>query len=323
MLLGVAAGLGVVTLLLRAPGQALSVADWFFGYYLGLSNVATISVLLGVTTAALFSSVWMIRDRARLEERADLTLRAISAEVEQSERRIEQQLLRRLDRRIAEVASSDEIVSRLLDQKLQDGIIEATDKALANRVSPEAKRIRLQRFLDDASDRLRLKYDGPAGRAENSATIARRFSYFLATFGLLIAASRVFLSGDFTLLLVELVRDNKADHFWPLVFAQAAPWVGLVALAEFTALVFFRFYLRSIELQGYFTRELANSESRFGALKIITEIGSDEQVVSAARDMMQVSENELSAAKEGDLPNNVSILADAAAKIREALPTKS
>jgi hypothetical protein len=299
------------------------VADWFFGYYLGLSNVATISVLLGVTTAALFSSVWMIRDRARLEERADLTLRAISAEVEQSERRIEQQLLRRLDRRIAEVASSDEIVSRLLDQKLQDGIIEATDKALANRVSPEAKRIRLQRFLDDASDRLRLKYDGPAGRAENSATIARRFSYFLATFGLLIAASRVFLSGDFTLLLVELVRDNKADHFWPLVFAQAAPWVGLVALAEFTALVFFRFYLRSIELQGYFTRELANSESRFGALKIITEIGSDEQVVSAARDMMQVSENELSAAKEGDLPNNVSILADAAAKIREALPTKS
>jgi hypothetical protein len=271
----------------------------------------------------LIQEIFPRLQRSITEESVDTTQRAISAEVEQSERRIEQQLLRALDRKIAEVASSDEIVSRLLDQKLQDGIIEAADRALSARAAPEAKRIRLQRFLDDVSDRLRIKYDGPAGRAENSATIARRLSYAFATLGLMIACVRVFLSGGFTDVLVALLKENKTDHFWPLVFAQSAPWIGLVLLVEFTALIFFRFYLRAIELQRYFTRELANSESRFGALRVITEIGSDKQVVQAALLMMEIGENLLQAETDADLPENVSALADVAEKIKSIIPGKS
>lgn len=289
---------------------------------ISVPQVVIFSVFVGIFSMAIFSAIWLIRQRNELEKRADLTQRAISAEVEQSERRIEQQLLRTLDRKIAEAASSDEIVSRLLDQKLQDGIIEAADRAVSGRTAPEARRIRLQRFLDDVSDRLRIKYDGPAGRAENSATIARRMSYVLASIGLLIACVRVFFSGDFTYELINLLQNDKSDHFWPLVFAQSAPWIGLVLLVEFTALVFFRFYLRAIELQRYFTRELANSESRFGALRIITEIGSDEQAVSAALSMMEIGENNLQAEKDSEVPKNVSAFADAASKIKDALPGK-
>ncbi len=285
-------------------------------------TIIQFALFVGAMGASLISAGWLINERSRIARRADELQRALNSKLELSERRIEKQFRRELDTQIGQIVSSDEIVSRLLDQKLSDGIIEATDKALAARTGPEAKRIRLQRFLDDVSDRLRIKYDGPAGRAEDSATIARRFSYCLAMFGLVLAACRVFLSGGFNETLIRLIDGGKGEHFWPLIFAQAAPWVGLIVLIEFTALIFFRFYLRSIELQRYFTKELANSENRFGALRIITELGSDEQAVKAAFDFMKVNENNLRSDETDALPKNVSVFADAASKLKDFVPGK-
>lgn len=94
-------------------------------------------------------------------------------------------------------------------------------------------------------------------------------------------------------------------------------------LIEFTALVFFKFYLRSLELQRYFTKELANSESRFGALRIITELGSDEQAVRAALEFMNVTENNFRPDEPSALPDNISVLADVASKVKDIMPSKT
>lgn len=185
---------GMITLMAFAINYILptTVLDPIRSTPLNWLSAAQFAAFLGAMGAALLSASWLISERSRMAKRADELQRALNSKLELSERRIHQQFRRELDTQISQIVSSDEIVSRMLDDKLSDGIIEATDKALASRTGPEAKRIRLQRYLDDVSDRLRIKYDGPAGRSEDSAMMARRFSYGLAIFGLALAAGRVF-----------------------------------------------------------------------------------------------------------------------------------
>lgn len=253
----------------------------------------------------------------------DVQMRALNSQIEQIERRIGDELRQHLDRELLNVASGENIVNRMLDRRLKDGLLVTVDDALLERTSPVGRKIRVHDLLADVSDRLRLKYDGPAARAEWSATWSRRLSYALAITGLLVATVRVITSSGFTDAIMALIKENKAEHFWPLVFAQAAPWVGLVVLIEFTALIFFKFYVRSIELQRYFTRELANSEGRFGALRVITEVGTPEQSVSAALALMALQENSLRSDFANDDVKQAGAVGDLLDKVKGFLPSKS
>ena len=223
----------------------------------------------------------------------DRTDRFISERIGQSEDRLSRQIEESLNRRVADVvdnslSNSSSAIAKAMLEKLDAQMLETIDSALARRVNKVAAEGRRWRDVLDVFDRLRIRLDGPASRAEQSAMYFRRMAAVLAGAGVCIAAVRVFST---------LYYDGPS--LFALALYSGAPWVGLVLLIEFTALLFQRFYSRSIELQRYFTKELSATELKLVALRVIIDTGTREQIVEACRTLFASETNAWLPVKDG------------------------
>ncbi|EJC69347.1 hypothetical protein Rleg5DRAFT_5135 [Rhizobium leguminosarum bv. viciae WSM1455] len=196
---------------------------------------------------------------------SDIHDREVSSKIEMSERRIYQDVRRELFQRAEKELAGSELITEVLERKLQDGILVALDKALKTKLDAAASKVHALNHIDETLGRIRIKLDGPSSRAEGAAAISRILAYAFAVFGVVLATYRV--------VSFDLPDPPTTAYDWPTVAMKAGPWVGLVLLVEFTALLFLRFYNRSIELQRYFTRELAGIESQFLGLKVAIDVG--------------------------------------------------
>ena len=235
----------------------------------------------------------------------DRTDRFISERIGQSEDRLSRQIEESLNRRVADVvdnslSNSSSAIAKAMLEKLDAQMLETIDSALARRVNKVAAEGRRWRDVLDVFDRLRIRLDGPASRAEQSAMYFRRMAAVLAGAGVCIAAVRVFstLYYDSLERAVQLTSGDGPSLF-ALALYSGAPWVGLVLLIEFTALLFQRFYSRSIELQRYFTKELSATELKLVALRVIIDTGTREQIVEACRTLFASETNAWLPVKDG------------------------
>ncbi|MBY5543104.1 hypothetical protein HFO60_24325 [Rhizobium leguminosarum] len=223
----------------------------------------------------------------------DIDDREVSSKIEQSERRIYEDVRRQLLQRAEKELVGTELVTQALERKLQDGILVTLDKALKTRLDAAASKVHALNHIDETLGRIRIKLDGPSSRAENAAAISRIFAYAFAMLGVTLAIYRV--------TSLEAAQTFGINYDWPNVMMKAGPWVGLVLLIEFTALLFLRFYNRSIELQRYFTRELAGIESQFLGLKVAIDIGGRTDGVKASAALLKIEPNSFVEDREEEL----------------------
>lgn len=275
-----------------------------------------VAMLVGFTRDLGASVNFGIRDDDQRE-------RQITSEADEIERRVRTDLLANVGLTVEKILSGDHLVTRLVDAKLNDGVVVALDEAMRKRTEKDAKAIRMIDHLDLVVSNLNTRLEGPAGRAETAANWSRNMAYGLAVGGLLVAVVRVYTMGDFSTHIIELMKASGDRWIWPIIAAQAAPWIGLILLIEFTALLFLRFYNRSIELQRYFTREMAILRNRYVGMRAIIEFGSPEQVVATAagltahvpNDMEQQSSAEEVSATSQLTENLTSFVKEAASKV--------
>ncbi|MGO8091638.1 hypothetical protein AB9E29_31370 [Rhizobium leguminosarum] len=243
-----------------------------------LYSIRVASVLNFVAIIIGFVAAWQIF--GRLNAGRDLDDREVSSKIEQSERRIYQDVRREfLERAEKELVGTD-LITQVLERKLQDGMLVTLDKALKAKLDAAASKVHALNHIDETLGRIRIKLDGPSSRAERAAGISRILAYAFAVFGVVLATYRV--------LSLDLPQPSPTAYDWPTVAMKAGPWVGLVLLVEFTALLFLRFYNRSIELQRYFTRELAGIESQFLGLKVAIDVGGRIDGVRASAALLKV-----------------------------------
>ncbi|MGQ5718442.1 hypothetical protein [Pseudochrobactrum asaccharolyticum] len=167
-------------------------------------------------------------------------------------------------------------IKQIIEEKFGDDLVTAVSRALAQRVDQESKTIKSIRHLEQVTTELKYRLEGPAGRAENHARIARQLAYSLATIGLIIALWRVYTLKDLTASLTVIYAITKGQSVWPFIIAHTAPWFGLILLIEFTALLFVRFSTQASMQQRYFTEAYTELKDRHAALRTIIEYGSPE-----------------------------------------------
>lgn len=253
------------------------------------SIVASVAMIVaGFSMPVLYT--WARLRRSRYKDESD---RSVESSIQAAERRMQQMIDVRLQKAAREKLDLDPTIARLLNDKIDVGLIAAADAALKKRVSSDAKISRTLDFMNEITLELKNRLEGPAARAEESAAWARRAAYLMAVLGLAAAFYRVHAfqigSGGFINILAAL--DEK--KLWPIIGAQAAPWVGFVLLAEFTALLFLRFSNQAIALQRYFTESLAQLRDRHLAMRFVIEFGTSEQIVDSAKRMIEASSREL------------------------------
>lgn len=272
-------------------------------------------ILLALAIASTYALRILIyfRDESKLFGPADFgdqIDRNVSSRIEQFERRIQDEADRRIDRRFEEIVSgsvetTNDAIARILSERLDIGVVDAVQAAVGRQLDVAAKEARRWRHIEATFERIRLKLDGPASRAEKAAIQFRNAAMAICLFGLLLACYRLWGEGEFLNQLLLILASQNPTSAWILVFAKAAPWVGVILLAEFTALLFFRAYLRAIELQRYFTRELATIEARFAALRVVLDLGSPEQQFEIAKSLMVAEANSLTAEAVGSDPTAI------------------
>jgi len=135
-----------------------------------------------------------------------------------------------------------------------------------------------------------------------------------------VGAFRIYLLAKAGPSLLELFSLTYDRSIIPILAARAAPWVGFVLLAEFTALLFLRFSNQAIALQRYFTEGLAQLRDRHLAMRFIIEYGTPAQIVDAAHKMVEVSSRELKFLDEAK--NDNSLLTKASAALKSGQPTR-
>ncbi|KTQ92668.1 hypothetical protein NS226_15370 [Aureimonas ureilytica] len=257
----------------------------------------------------------------------DLSERVISSRIEQSERRIQSEVQRTIDRQIADIISGDigetnQVIAKLLAERLDSGVVAAVQDAVGRQLDLAAREARRWQHIENTFDRIRTKLDGPASRAEVAANRFRNAAMLICFFGLGLACLRLWGEGDFVDRILPLATAENSSAVWMVVFAKAAPWVGVILLAEFTALLFFRAYQRAIELQRYFTRELAILEARFAGLRVILDLGTPDQQYDVVKALMAAEANILSPDAGTPDPATVSsILSAIGAAVKDFKPS--
>ncbi|WP_156408705.1 hypothetical protein [Rhizobium sp. Root708] len=242
----------------------------------------------------------------------DTLEREASSRIQLSERQVFDRLKTQVEKRIEEHLQSDDFLKKVVQAKLDDTLIEEVDAALSARVHVEATKLKALDHLKLTLDSNKKNLEGPASRAEAAAAVSRRLAYLFAIAGVLVAGLRLYVVND---------AQVAGDIHWPTVALRSGPWVGLILLIEFTALLFFKFYGRSIELQRYFTRELSVIENQFAALQVTIDLGGPSDAVRSATAMLKAGEpNVFQDEKAEDLNSLTNALTDLAGLIKKVKP---
>ncbi|RBO90473.1 hypothetical protein [Pseudochrobactrum asaccharolyticum] len=220
---------------------------------------------------------------------------------------VEQRINRRIDYLINNTPSenllSPDFFRKIIEEKFDDEIITSVDEALTRRVNKESKTIRTLDQLNGVTQELKIRLEGPAGRAERHAHTARRMAYIMAILGIGIAGYRIYLLTDLTTTLKEIYELTDGSSIWPFIIAHSAPWLGLVLLIEFTALLFVRFSTQASTQQRYFTEAYTELKDRHAALSIIIEYGTPEQIITSARSMIIYGQRRLAETSDAETIN--------------------
>ncbi|PCK80014.1 hypothetical protein [Rhizobium sophoriradicis] len=292
-----------------------TIVTWLFNIDRNKYNIDNLGVFYIPILAILF--YFMYRQADPLDPKTttnrDIGDREVASKIELSERRIYQDVKRELFERAEKELVGTELVTKVLERKLEDGIVVTLDRAIKTRLDGAASKLHALNHIDETLGRIRIKLDGPSSRAERAAGISRILAYAFAVFGVVLATYRV--------VSLDLPQPPTTTYDWPAVAMKAGPWVGLVLLVEFTALLFLRFYNRSIELQRYFTRELAGIESQFLGLKVAIDVGGRIDGVRASAALLKVEPASFVEDKEGELSTltkAIESMADVIQKLKPA-----
>ena len=233
----------------------------------------------GVTLAIAFS-IYKPRDDA------DQAQRAFIADFEQFEKNVKRDIFRTIRKEQLEKYAPTELVVREVQKRVDDALVSTIDEALQRRLTDGARSVDVIAYIDEIQARTVLALDGPAGRAENRSTWLMRGAITVGILGLAIAVIRVFSLGDYSATLLSLSTELGEKSVWPYVIALSMPWVTVIALVEFSALILLKLSNQFSLLQRQYTELLIEVMDRFLALKAVVRFGDGNQIVSAATVLM-------------------------------------
>lgn len=215
--------------------------------------------------------------------------------------------------RQADKLVSREVIAETIDARIDEALVSGVDRALRKRVSQEAKVVDVIGYIDAAEQRIRTVLDGPAARAETRSGWLMILAIAIGAFGLFIAYLRVRGLGDLPEGLQRIKSIAGENSVWPYIIALSAPWVTLIALVEFTALMLLKLSNKLSLEQRHYTELLVEFTERMLALKAVARFGNSDQVVTAAS--LLVKNNPKAEAKNVEMEESLSAIT----KITESL----
>jgi len=239
----------------------------------------TVLAVLGGTLVALLATILILLKLGRTY--TDQIERARMSELQTFERNIR----RDLDTITAREASKlvpKEVIQSIIDARIDEAFVSGVDKAVRKRLDMEAKVIDVIDYIESAEQRIRTMLDGPAERAERRSGWLMFFAIIIGACGIFIAYLRVKGLGNLSDSLLALKSIVGEGSVWPYIFALSAPWVTLIALVEFTALMLLKISNKLSIEQRHYTELLVEFTDRILALKAIVRFGNADQVVTAA-----------------------------------------
>lgn len=241
-----------------------------------------------------YNKLYLYKD---IESRTDIS------ELDNIETRINKRIDTLFQDKTINQTEYEKIFRNFVSENLDDDLLLSIDNALQERISKQGKSLRVIRFLDGVTSELKLRLEGPAGRAETQAKWARWGAYTLVIIGLSVAIYRIYILENVTESLNDLYKAAGDRSIWPFVFANSAPWLGLIFLIEFTALLFMRFSTHASIQQRYFTEGYTELKDRYAALRTIIEYGTDEQIVVSARSMIVYGQRQMTETNDAETIN--------------------
>lgn len=223
----------------------------------------------------------------RMPADADKASRAIAAEFQQFEKNVKQDIFRELSTQVSDEIVPLDFVTRQIQDRLDEGLVKAIDDALRKRLAEGARWVDIIGYIDDVQARIWLQLDGPGGRAEKLSQALLYGAIGVGALGLGIAIFRVFTLGDLSSSLVALSNSLGGKSAWPFVAALATPWISLIALVEFSALMLLKVSNQFAAEQRRYTEILIGVTERLLALKIIVRAGTGEEICKAASHLLR------------------------------------
>lgn len=212
----------------------------------------------------------------------DQTQRSFMADFEQFEKNVKRDIFRTLQKQQLDKFAPKGLVLSEVQKRVDDALVSTIDEALQRRLTDGARSVDVIAYIDDIQARVLIALEGPAGRAESRSTGLMWGAILVGTIGLVIAVVRVFSLGDYSENLLLLNKQLGSRSVWPYVFALSTPWVTLVALVEFSALILLKLSNQFSLLQRQYTELLVEENARFLALKAIVRFGEADQIVAAS-----------------------------------------
>ena len=254
--------------------------------------LAVLTVII-FTNYVLFNYIMARKNDADQEQRIEIS------SIDLLEKRFENRI-NNLAKNISSQNLINENLSReIINEKFGEDLVTTVDKALKQRVGQVSKIIRSQNRLNEVTDDLKIRLEGPGGRAEKQANVARRLAYAMALLGVVVAGGRIYTLVDQP-VLESISKLADGGSIWPFIIAHSAPWVGLIILIEFAALMFVRFSTRASLQQRYFTEAYTELKDRHAALIIVIEFGSPEQIIVAASSMIRYSQQQIAHSNDAE-----------------------
>ena len=242
----------------------------------------------------------------------DQTGREMMSHVQLLERRLLKDLGTVSAREVDKLASKEQIAAQI-NARIDEALVSTIDEALRKRLKDGAKVVDVIGYIDSVEERVRTLLDGPAGRAEKRSGWLMGLAILLAGAGIFIAYLRVIGLGNVSEKILALKSLAGDGNVWPYVFVLSAPWVTLVALVEFSALMLLKLSAKLSLEQRHYTELLVEFTDRMLALKAVVRFGSADQVVAAAT--LLIKNNPKVEAKSEGLEESLS----AVTKITESL----
>lgn len=249
-----------------------------------LERLATGGLAFATAFASLIAGYRVI---SRFPTDADQLNRAVAADFQQFEKNVKQDIFRELSERYSEKIIPLDFVKDQIQSRLDEGLVKAIDDALRERLTEGAKWVDVVSYIDEANSRISLELNGPGGRAEKRASWLLRGALAVGGIGLAIAIYRVFTLVDLRDSLLALSTSLGDKSAWPYVIALAAPWVSLIALVEFSALMLLKVSNQFTAEQRKYTELFKALNERLLALKVIVRSGTSEDVSRAASQLLR------------------------------------
>ncbi|MBX8803286.1 hypothetical protein HBA92_21405 [Ochrobactrum sp. MR28] len=249
--------------------------------------------------ALIFTNYLLLNYVMKRKNDADEAQRLEISSIDLLEKRFENRI-NNLAKNISSKKLLDGTLSReIINEKFGDDLVTSVDEALQQRVGQVSKIIRSQNRLNEVTDDLKIRLEGPGGRAEKQANAARRLAYFMALLGVIVAVARIYYLKDQPVLeTISKLADGRS--IWPFIIAHSAPWIGLIILIEFAALMFVRFSTQANLQQRYFTESYTELKDRHAALSTIIEYGTPEQIITSARAMIVYGQRQMAESNDAE-----------------------